>query len=1046
MNLFRIAVRRPVATAMLFIGIVVLGLYSFLQLPVEFFPDLDSPSLSVVTTYPGAGATEVERNVTDPLEERLSTVPNLDEMTSNSIDNASTITLSFEWGTDMSEASNDVRDAIDRAARALPTGADDPIVQKFDAGAIPVVIYSATANESYFELEQLIEDELARPLNRISGVGAVSVTGAPQKQIDITVDPQRFDAHNLTMPQVAQALAEENVLLPAGRLDLGPDSYNLRINTEFTSLDDIGAVIVANRNGRTIRLREVATIEEGFEDETAIARTNGRRGVTIAVQKQTGANTVQVSSDVRDRLPALIAGLPADVEVEMIIDTSEFIVGSINNLSSVLFFALVFVVLIVLIFLRRWRATFIVASTIPVSLIVAFMYLAFTGGSLNIISLSSLSIALGMVVDDAIVVLENIMRQVESGSRPKEAAIYGTGEVGLAVVATTLAVAAVFLPLTFLTGMTGVWFAEIGFIVTVTVVTSTLAALTLTPMMASLLLRRLDDGQAPPKWLQMITSNIESGFGATEQRYGRGLRWALTYRKTVLAGAGVLFVGSLLLVPTIGTEFMPVSDNSQIQISGELETSRSLLYTANVVERLEESIKSEVPELLIISSTSGGTGGMGGGVGSSNQFQVRLGLVGPGERDRSVFDIADQVRGLMDEMPELVNYSASAGSGAGGAGQDPVQVRILGQDLDATTVVADRLAAHMEGIDGVRDVSLSRGPNRPELEFAFDRDRLSDLGLTSSSVASAVRGNLVGQTATSFRSEGQELDVVLRHDPATRASLSQIEAMTVRTPGGRYVRVGDLGDVREFQAPPNIERIDRDRVVTVSAGLHGRPLNQVMDEVRAWMDRQDLPPQLEIIYGGDIEAQQEAFSDLFLVLLLSIVLVYLVMAAQFESLKEPFVIMFSIPFAFTGVLLALLLTNTPLSVMSFLGGVILVGIVVKNAIVLVDYVKLLQGRGIGPVEAIVQGGIARLRPVLMTTLTTVLALFPLALGLGEGGEIWQPMAISVIGGLLLSTVVTLVLVPVIYGLFERKRLGDPTRGGMLAPGTPRLQSSAPDRS
>lgn len=1039
MNIFRTAVNRPVATAMVFTAIVVFGVYSFSRLPVDLFPEMDSPMLSVVTLYPGAGALEVERNVTDPLESALGTVPNLNQITSTSVDDVSTIMLELDWGTNMDEATNDVRDALDRASRMLPDDVEAPMIWKFDAGAIPVAVYAVTAAESYPDLERIIDEQIAGPLNRISGVGDVSISGAPRKQVDVRLDPQRVEAHNLDLQQIARALQAENIISPVGRVDLGRDSYNLRVNTEFRSLDDISQVIVSARGGGTVRLHEVASVAEGFQDKTTVSLVNGRPGIAFMVLKQSDANTVAVANAVNQRLPELAAGLPPDVDVSLIIDTSEFVVEAISNLSSVLFFALLFVVLVVLAFLRRWRATIIVAATIPVSLIVAFIYLAITGSTLNIISLSALSIALGMVVDDAIVVLENIMRHAERGRRPKEAAIHGTGEVGMAVVATTLTVVAVFLPLTFLSGPTGLWFGELGFIVVVTISTSTIAALSLTPMMASVLLRRLEAGKAPPKILTAAYSDaVGRGYSRLAEGYGGLLGWALSHRKTVVGGAIVLLIGTLAMIPTVGTEFMPVSDNGMIRVTGELETSRSLQFTADVAQRVEQDISAVVPELVMVNTTAGG-GGMGpGGARSSNQFRLWMNLGERSSRSRSVFEVADQIRGVLEDAPEVVTHSVVAGAGMAG-GERPVEVHILGHDLDETGAIAQDLVDHMQSIEGVRDVQSSRGRARPELEFALDRDRLSSFGLTSSSVVATVRGNVAGQTATRYREGGHEYDVVLRYAEEDRSNLAQIEEMSVMTPTGHRVRVRDLGQVQEFMAPPNIERRDRDRVVTVSAGLHERPLNQVMEEIQAWVDGKQLPPQLEIVLGGDFQEQQETFADLFLMLLLSVVLVYLVMAAQFESMRDPFVIMFSVPFAFTGVLLALLLTNTALSVIGFVGAIILVGIVVKNAIVLVDYIKLLRGRGMPVVDAIVQGGTARLRPVLMTTLTTLLAMTPLALNLREGAEMWQPMAISVIGGLLFSTLVTLVLVPVVYSLFESRaervaaRRG--RRGAELALGT-----------
>ena len=1022
MKAFQIAVTRPIATFMLFIAVIVFGIYSYTRLPVDLFPSFDVPVLTVITAYPGAGAMEVERNITDPLESLLGTVPNLDEIRSTSIDDMSMVTMIFTWETDMTEAANDVRDRVGRARPLLPDDIDEPIIQKFDIGAIPVVVYSARATESYSELENLIDEHLAGPLNRLPGVGDVSITGAPSRQVQVILDPQRLEAYGLDIQTIAQALQAENLSAPAGRIDLARDSFNLRFNSEFQTIEEIGEVIVANFGGQRIRLHQVARVQEGYADVSAISRVNGAQGLTFMVQKQSDANTVEVSRRVRRALPGLLPALPDDVEVELIIDTSDFIQGSVSNLSQVLFYAVFFVVLVVLLFLRQWRATLIVAATIPVSLIISFIYLAITGSTLNIISLSSLSIALGMVVDDAIVVLENIMRHIEEGSRPVEAAIYGTREVGIAVFATTLTVVAVFLPLTFLTeGMTGIWFSQLGWIVVITVSASTFAALTLIPTMAAVLLKSKKEAKTPILLFRVLGDAMASILHRIERFYGVVLLLSLRFRKTVLLIAFLSLAGSLALIPTIGTEFMPPGDDGQIQISAELETSRGIEYTDQFALRLEERLANEIPEIRLANSTVGSTGEMFAGGGTTNEFQLRLVLVDMEERTRDVFEVADEIRSILATIPELVSFTATSGAGPA-ANAQPISIQIIGFNLETTTGLAQSLAEHIESVEGTRDVNISRGANRSAYEFRLDRDRLANFGLTTAQVSQIVRGNISGLTATRFRREGREYDVVLRFEESYRDSFEGIESMRIPTPTGAVVALSDLGELREYMAPPNIDRQDRERVVTVSAGIHQRPLNLVMADIQTWIDDLDIPPQIAIVVGGDFQEQQEAFFDLFLVLILSIILVYLVMAAQFESLKEPFVIMFSIPFAATGVILALLITSTPLSVIGFVGAIILVGIVVKNAIVLIDFIKILRARELDIVTAIVEGGTARLRPVLMTTLTTILAMMPLTLGIGEGSELWQPMAISVVGGLTFSTLVTLVIVPVIYGLFSRKEL------------------------
>ncbi len=1019
MSMYQLAVRRPVAIGMVFLAIIVFGVFSFTRLPVDLFPEIEAPVITVITTYPGVAAQEIERNVTEELEDVLSTIPNLEEIRSESLDNSSIITLELDWGIDMLEASDDVRDAVSRARQQLPDDIDEPIIQKFDAGAIPIMIFAVTAEESYHELETILDDDLVASLNRVPGVGAVNLFGTPVQEIQVQIDPVQFEAYNLDIDRVSDIIGAENVSVPAGRLDIGVSSYNLRTNTEFADEREIGDVVVAYDEGRAVYLHEVASIRTEYEDETSLSRVNRGRGVAVTINKQSDANTVTVANDLHERLPEIQDRLPDDVEVSVLLDTSEFISGAINNLSSVILYAIMFVILVVFVFLHRWRATIIIAVTIPVSLVMGFIYLALTGSTLNIISLSSLAIALGMVVDDAIVVLENVMKRLEAGDDPSGAAVRGAREVFTAVVASTLTVVAVFLPLTFVSGMMGFWFRELGFIVVVTVVTSTLSALMLTPMLASVLMNHKDDQKKRSRAVQFFVSSFSKGFGALENAYGRAVRWSIRRRKTVIAGALGIFAFTLAMIPVIGTEFMPVSDNNQVQLEAELATGRSLEFTEQVIYELEEIITEEVPELRNMSIRAGGTGM--GGANPVYQINGNLQLVTLDERDRSVFEIAEVLRERVEKVPEINHLQIEAGGGGAGSPR-PIEVNIIGRDFEQTGVIANNLIDSMRTIEGVRDPRRSRGDDRPEFELNLDREKLAGSGLNSASVSTIVRGTMDGLVATQFRRDGHEYDVLVRYRDEDRHSLTSLEQVSVMTPDGRQVRVSDLGHINEVMTPPNIERFNRERFVSVTAGLHDRPLSDAVDDIRDQISQMDIPDDVEIEYGGDIEEQEEAFADLLLVLVLSLVLVYIVMAGQFESFRDPLVIMFSIPFSFTGVFLALLITGTSLSVIGMLGAVILVGIVVKNAIVLIDYIRLLQGQGMKVFDSIIEAGKMRLRPVLMTTLTTVLAMFPLALALGEGAEMWQPMAISVIGGLSFSTLITLGLIPVMYAIFHRKRI------------------------
>ncbi|PRY01216.1 CzcA family heavy metal efflux pump/hydrophobe/amphiphile efflux-1 (HAE1) family protein [Pontibacter ummariensis] len=888
---------------------------------------------------------------------------------------------------------------------------------------------AATADESYPNLRQILEDQLVTPLNRIPGVGAVNIQGGPVREIQVSVDPQRLAAYGVTINQIGQALSNENVVIPAGELEVGEQQYNVRIDTEFTTVGEIGQIIVKNTSeGGVVRIGDVAVVRDAIDEENRIEVVNSERAVTLAVQKQNNANTVQVAEAVLARIPALSKSLPPDVEIATVVDTSDFIINSIDNLSEVLIYAVIFVVLVVFIFLRRWRATFIIALTIPVSLIAAFIYLSITGNTLNLILLSSLSIALGMVVDDAIVVLENIATYVDRGTNPREAALYGTNEVGVAVIATTLTVVAVFLPLTFLTGLTGIWFGQLGSIVVVTIVVSTLAALTLIPMMSSQLLkvqRSFHDKSKSGKSLRhKLNRRVEGALSSLGNGYKKLLGWSLNHKLIVTAIAFAMFVGSLLLVPRVGTEFMPQSDNGRLMVTIELPTGRSPESALATINKVEQIFFEKVPELRVISSGIGSSTGGGSALGSAstgpNTLDVTASLVPVSERERSVFEIAEVVRAELADIPEAIQYSVSTQGGAGAG--PPVAINIVGNNMEQTSEIAAQLIEKLQQIEGVRNADESRGDPQPALEIELDRDRLAALGLNSGVVGQSIRNMIAGLTATEFREEGEEFDIVVQYQDVFRQNIDDIRRMAVATPNGELVEVGSLGEVEEIYTPPKIERIGRERSIQVTADLFETPLNVVIEEVNDFIANElDVPPGVEIAFAGDIEEQQDAFEDLFLLLGLSIILVYIVMAAQFESLKDPFIIMFSLPFAFTGVLLALVVTNTKLSVIAFIGGIILVGIVVKNAIVLVDFIQLLRGRGLSLFDAIVESGASRLRPVLMTTLTTLLAMFPLAVSQGEGSETWKPMAVAVIGGLTFSTLITLVLVPVLYAFFHRKR-------------------------
>lgn len=1033
MKIYESAVRKPITTLLVFVGVILFGLYAYKQLALDLYPEIDPPFITVFTFYPGANAEDIETNVTKLLENNLNTVADLKKLTSKSQDGYSMLFLEFDWGSNLDEASNSIRDAMGRIQKKLPEGCEQPMIFKFNTNMIPIINYSVTAKESFPALPEIVEDVLVNPLNRIEGIGAISISGGAKRQVQVDVNPTKLEGYHLTVEQIGAAISRENTNLPAGILKMGNSSYPLRIEGEFTSSASVGDVVVGQFQGRKIFLRDVARVNDSLAEDEFIVKRNGRRAIQISIQKQSGANTVKLVHEVQEEMQRLVKNLPKDVEVEPVFNSAEFIEGSLNSLSETVMYAALFVMLVVLFFLGRWRATLIIIITIPVSLIFAFIYLYLSGNTINIISLSSLSIAIGMVVDDAIVVLENITSQLEKGSTPREAAIYGTNEVGLAVVATTLTVVAVFLPLTMVKGMSGIMFKQLGFIVTIVVVVSTLSALTLTPMLASKLLKSLPRGtKRKANAIQRLINRLLDGM---DRLYARTLSWATHHRVLTMVTAAAIFLGSLFLFPFIPTAFMPQSDNSRIQLALTLPVGVGPKYVGGVAEEIEGIIKRDNPEIKLIVSSYGTPSednlqaAFSGN--SSNNINMDIRLVKPQFRDRSMSEISDAIRRELDRIPELDKFQVIPGGSQGGNNQQTkINVNIIGHNLEETAVIADSLARLMKGIHGTRNVDVKRDPFKMEYSIKFDRERLAEHGLNTATAAMYVRNRINGLKASKFRENGNEYNIVVRYDKAFRSSLDAIKGITLYDPQGNGFKLAEVATVGEFYAPPSISHENRKRIITVSCGLYKASLTTVVADIWKAVDSLHLPSDVAVSIGGTAKDQQESQRDLGTLLILVIILVYIVMASQFESFKSPFIIMLSLPFAFTGVLLALFVSGESLNLTSMIGAIMLVGIVVKNGIVLVDYTNLLRDRGYTVSRAVVEGGKSRLRPVLMTALTTILGMLPLALSTGEGSEMWRPMGIAVIGGLTFSTFLTLLVVPAVYAAFaaggiksRRKRQG-----------------------
>ena len=1025
MKIYESAVRKPISTVLLFVGVMVFGLFSLSRLSVDQYPEIEIPQISVITMYPGANAADIETNITRVLEDNLNTVNNLKKLTSKSQDNVSMITVEFEYGSDLNEGANEIRDVVSRVQSMLPDEVDYPTIFKFSTSMMPIMMLAVTAEESYPALSKILDDKLVNVLNRVDGVGAVSVIGAPEREVQVNVDPTKLDAYGLTVEQLGQIIAAENVNIPSGTIDIGNNTFNVKADGEFDLSDELRRVVVSNAGGRTVMLTDVAEIRDTLEKATMDERVNGQRGVRVMFQKQSGANTVNIVHEIQRRLPAIEQSLPRDVKMELIFEGSQEITDAIDSLSETVLYAFMFVVLVVMIFLGRWRATLIICMTIPVSLICSFIYLFATGSTLNIISLSSLSIAIGMVVDDAIVVLENITTHIERGSSPKEAAIYATNEVWLSVIATTLVVVAVFMPLTMVPGMAGILFRELGWIVSIVVCVSTTAAITLTPMMSAYLLRH-EGGVHDYRGLGVIYKPVDRALAWLDTAYARSLGWVVRHRRISVFTMMGLFVLSLGLITQVPTEFFPPSDNSRIAATVRLEQNLSVEYTARIARQIDSILYAEFPEVRLVSASAGANSSDNAFAAMQTtgshiiNYNIRLAEVET--RDRSIYTISDLLRRKLDRIPEIREYTVTPGGQMGNmSGSSTVDIKVFGHDMELTNAIATDLRDRMAQLEGTRDVRLSREDLRPEYNVVFDRDRLSYYGMNSATASQAVRNRIDGLVASKYREDGDEYDIVVRYAEPFRTRVEDIENITLHNAQGRPVKLREVGRVQEEFAAPEIQRENRQRVITVESSLGaGVALGDVVAEAQRLIDDYPLPDGVDLELGGTVEDQGDAFSDLGMLFVLIILLVYIVMATQFESLKFPFIIMFTIPFACTGVFLALWMTSTPLSLIALIGAIMLVGIVTKNGIVMVDYMNLLIERGAEVSEAVVAGGKSRLRPVLMTSFTTILGMLPLAIGTGAGSETWQPMGIAVIGGLTFSTILTLFIVPALYSILVNR--------------------------
>ena len=1019
MSIYRKAVNNPVTTALVFVALAFFGVFSLINISIDRFPKFDANVILVMSSYPGASAEDIENNLSKLLENSLHGVSDLKNITSKSKENISIVTLEFNEGVDIDVATNDVRDKLDAVNSQLPDGASMPMIFKFSLDEMPIMIMAATADESFMALEKILDDQLATPLARVSGVGTVSVAGAPEREIQIYCDPNRLEAYGLTISTISNIIAYENKNIPSGSVDIGSNSYTLRVEKEFDDPVQLMDIVVGYSNGRAVYLRDVARVEDTVQEKYQEAYINGQPGAQIIIQKQTDANAVSVIKGIKKEMEKISKTLPSDINVITVMDGSTNIINSINSLKETIILTFLIVMLVVYLFLGRWRATFIIILSIPISLLASLMYLFATGNTLNIISMSALSLAIGMVVDDAIVVLENISTHLERGAKPKEAAVHATQEVGISVVASTLTMLCVFMPLTMINGMAGVMFKQLGWITSIIMVVSTVGALTLIPMLCSQFLRYKPK---TGKLQALLFGNFNKFLNWLSRGYARLINWCVHHRTVVVSLAlGSFVVTMVLLAPKMETEFFPKSDQGRITLNLELPAGTGQDITRSIAHELYQKFEAAIPEIVACSYSLGEADSENSYASMQSNgthimaFNINIGSMN--DRERSCSEIADVVRGILADYPEFKKVKVTEGGGGMG-GASTVDLEIYGFDFHETDRVANEMLQKLRETGVCSQITLSRDEYIPGYQVDFDRTKLAVNGLNSSTAASFLRAAVNGSTQSYYREDGEEYGIRVRLAPEFRTSIEDIENILIYNNQGKGIRIKDLGQVIETQVPPSIERKNRERVITVSGIVaDDYSLSEAVKVAQGVIDSTPIPSNFAVKIGGSYEDQQETFKQLITLLIMIIILVYIVMASQFESFMSPFAIMFSIPFAFVGVILGLVITNTPLGVMGLIGVLILMGIVVKNGIVLIDYSILMRERGMSIIEASVTAAKSRLRPILMTTLTTVLGMLPMALGTGEGAETWRSLGMVVAWGLSISTLVTLVIIPTIYASF-----------------------------
>jgi hydrophobic/amphiphilic exporter-1 (mainly G- bacteria), HAE1 family len=1032
MKLPEFSVKRKVTASMMAAILVVLGAISFTRLGLDFFPDLEFPTVSVITTYSGSSSEDIENVLTRPLEQIVSSVNRVKKITSQTSEGVSAISIEFEWGTNLDFAAQDVRDQIGLYEQFLPPEAGNPLVLKFNFSLFPVIFYGITADIPALELKKVIEDEVAPRLERLDGVASAQVFSMDEREILVDVDRAALESHGMTLDQVYMALRAENINLPAGSLVVRHSDILVRTLGEFRSLDDIRRTVIgATTKGDPIYLGDVAEVKDTLRETRYVSRIQQQNGVYLIVNKRSGANTQQASTAVKRELAALEGTIPGDPVFHVAMDQGDMIEQVTSNTGRNAWVGGLLAIILIFLFLRNWRPTFIIGLAVPLSVITTFIALYAAGYTLNLLTIGGLALGVGMLVDNAIVVIENVYRHLEEGEGPDEASISGAREVGMAITASTLTTIAVFFPMIFAQGITGKMTQALGLSVAFALLASLFVALTVVPLSTSLMFRS-------PKSLRSISKGPdERQFAKARAVYGKWLSWALRHRRWVIGGALLALVAALAVVPFLGTEFLPAQDQNMILLKVRMPVGTALDETDRVVTMVER-IMAAMPEITVISAQVGSqveqdAGDAASGMANTGTHEAMLwvGLVKREQRTLSDQEILELIRRRLPNLSgvkfEAVDMSQSLMGGAAA----PVEIKLFGRDLDALSDQADRIVRMISGVEGLRDLTHSMASGKPEIQIRIDRERAYRLGLSVSQVAGTVQTATLGRVATRYREGSDEIDIRLRFQERYRDSLEEVRRIPIMTPAAKMVFLEDLADIGSADGPIMINRENQARRVSVTANIVDRDLGSVVRDIKGRLSgfEKTLPPGYFLEYGGAYEQMTEAFLILAGAFALAILLVYMIMASQFEHFTHPFVIMFTVPLGIIGVIIGLLVTGRTLNLAALIGVIMLAGIAVNNGIVMIDYINQLIKRGVDRREAVLQGATTRLRAVLLTALTTILASLPMAFSRSSGSEFRAPLGVAIAFGLMATTLLTLFVIPVIYSLFNKIRFKDTNATG-----------------